>query len=195
MSSFVIGTDSVRVGVAYFGNNGKVGFHLNQYDDEEDILTAIAEIPWKNQNTNTASGLRVMHSEMFTAENGDRPEAQNVGILVSDGKATKETNLTIPEAETARDAGITIFGIGIGDDIDPVELRAIASRPSVQFTFNVTDFDALEHIRDTVFLATCDVVAGNIFKCARKLNDDNYISTINLLEYYMYNFEYYLSNN
>ena len=160
--SFTIGEDKVRIGVGYFGNNGKVGFHLNQYDNEEDVLAAIAEIPWKNQNTNTASGLRVMHSEMFTEENGDRAGVMNIGILLSDGQATREVNRTIPEAILARESGITIFGIAIGDDVDPEELRNIASVPSEQFTFNVTGFDALDHIRGQVSEAACIVASGTI---------------------------------
>ena len=100
---------------------------------------------------------------MFTEENGDRPGVMNIGILVSDGQASREENRTIPEAILARESGITIFGIGVGEEVNPQELRDIANQPSEQFTFNVTGFDALEHIRDQVSEAACIVASGNCY--------------------------------
>ena len=40
---------------------------------------------------------------MFSAVNGDRDDADNVVIIVTDGYSTMDKNLTLPEAEIARE--------------------------------------------------------------------------------------------
>ena len=159
VNSFTIGPDNVRVGVIWYGNRASIAFHMNTYDNEAEVLQAIGSIRYKDQNTNTSGALRTMHESMFTEVNGDRVAAQNIGILISDGAANRDEDLTIPEANAARAAGITLFAIGIGDAIDPEELRGIANEPSEQFTFEATGFDTLEHIKDIVYQAACTFAA------------------------------------
>ena len=161
VNSFTIGPDNVQVGVAWYSNRASIAFHLNQYDNERDVLRAIGSIRYKDQETNTSGALRTMYTNMFSNTNGDRPNAQNIGIVVTDGVSNRDEDLTIPEANSARSEGITLFAIGIGDEVDPKELRQIANNPSEQFTFNVTDFDTLRHIQEIVSTAACNAVAGN----------------------------------
>ena len=160
MDKFVIGPENVRVGVIWYSNRASIAFHLNEYDNADDVLDAIGKIPYKDQETNTSGALRAMYTLMFSDVNGDRPGAQNIGIVVTDGASNRDEDLTIPEANAARAAGVTVFAIGIGDEVDPHELRGIANEPSEQFTFNATDFDALQHIRDIVSTAACNAAAG-----------------------------------
>ena len=56
--------------------------------------------------TNIADALRVMRTQMFTDQNGDRMEAPNMCILVTDGTPTVNAERTLPEAIETRVAGM-----------------------------------------------------------------------------------------
>ena len=70
VSEFIIGPNNVQIGVNYYGNQARLAFQLNTYDNEQDVLEAIEEIPWLDQNTNTSGGIRLMHRDMFVPESG-----------------------------------------------------------------------------------------------------------------------------
>lgn len=66
-------------------------------------------------NTNTSGSLWLMMDQVFTEENGDRPDVPNIAIMVTDGKATWDTQFTIPYAEEARAKGIEVCKKGKRD--------------------------------------------------------------------------------
>ena len=53
-----------------------VRFHLKQYNRKLDVMKAIDEIEYVYGFTNRADALRVMRTDMFSPENGDRPNVQ-----------------------------------------------------------------------------------------------------------------------
>lgn len=61
---------------------------------------------------------RYMRQVMFTPSNGDRPNAPNVAVVVTDGASNRDQNLTIPNAVDAHRQGITMFAIGIGPNVN-----------------------------------------------------------------------------
>ena len=160
VDNFAIGPDDIQAGVLSYSNRATIAFHLNDYDNKRDIFRAIDRIPYKDQETNTSGAVRTMYEQMYTFAKGDRASAQNIAIVVTDGESNRDETLTIPESDNARSQGITMFAIGIGDEVNPAELRGIANKPSEEFTFNVTDFDALEHISGSVINATCRTASG-----------------------------------
>ena len=61
---------------------------------------------------------------------GDRPTVANVGILVSDGHSTVSASRTLPEAELAKRAGITMMTVVVNADHNLNDMRAISSNPN-----------------------------------------------------------------
>ena len=59
-------------------------------------------------NTNTSGGLYVMMTQVFKVSRGDRPEVPDTAIVITDGRSTYDSNLTIPYAEQAKRRGIHI---------------------------------------------------------------------------------------
>ena len=98
-----------------------------------------------------------MHEALFTAVNGDRSDADNVAIVITDGVSTWDKNLTIPEAETARLKGIQIVSVGVTDKVDEGELREMSSLPQIlnQNYFMSTNFTTLEGLVDSLGLQSC----------------------------------------
>lgn len=54
---------------------------------------------------------------MFLQEKGDRPNVPNIGIVITDGESNRDPERTIPTANSAKDKGIILFSIGIGDQV------------------------------------------------------------------------------
>ena len=69
---------------------------------------------------------------------------------------------TAYQAHLAKRTGIYIFVVGIGQDVDSKELRAIASASDsvvTDYVFNVTDAGALIDITNLLANKTCHVAA------------------------------------
>ena len=118
-----------------FANVGRNIVYLNQFSDKSDLIDAIRDVPYENGNTKTSGGLRVMHFEQFTRANGDRADAPNIAIVMTDGESTWDSDRTIPDAEAARIAGIQIYSIGITESIDEQEARKIFFNKFMFFFF------------------------------------------------------------
>ena len=145
---------NVRVGVIIYSTRDHVEFQMNTYSTKADVYNAVDEIPWRYGSTNTADALKTMRTDMFTRQNGDRPDVENICIVVTDGVSNINARRTIPEAEQARGEGIHIYAIGIGLS-DTRELDGIASKPVEENRFAVQEFTELQDLRHKVFSALC----------------------------------------
>ena len=161
ISGLVIGPLKVQVGLNIFTDDAQLVFHLNTYSDKSTLLASINPdaIPWKLGNTNTAAGIRMMYRDMFTSQRGDRANVPNIAILITDGESTIDPEQTVPEANNARQKGITVFAIGIALK-SQTELEAIGNKPSEEYVFNADNVDALEAIRRKVLDAACKAAVG-----------------------------------
>jgi len=52
-----------------------------------------------------------MMTKVFNVANGDRPEVPDTAIVITDGRSTYDSNLTIPYAEEAKRRGIHVIGL------------------------------------------------------------------------------------
>ena len=145
---------NVRVAVNVFSKESNIEFNLNTHSSKADILAAVDAIDYKGGSTNVADGILTTRTEMFAVANGDRPGVDNIIILMSDGKSTKNTKRTIPEAELARNEGIHIYTIAIGYQ-DLSELDAISSKPVDENRFVIENFGKLKELKKKVFAAFC----------------------------------------
>ena len=62
---------------------------------------------------------------------------------------------TTSEAAKLRDAGVTVFSIGVGSGANEQELKAMATDPDDTHVFTVTDFTLLDNITGTLAQKTC----------------------------------------
>ncbi|XP_055959255.1 collagen alpha-1(XII) chain-like [Patella vulgata] len=145
---------NVRVGVVIYSTEVHMQFQMNQYRTKQQVFDAIDNIPYRYGSTNTADGLRTMHEEMFTRKNGDRPNVDNICILVTDGVSNINSRRTVPEAVAARNKNIHLYVIGIGLT-DTREVDQIATPPIEENRFIVQEFDELRALRDKVFSSLC----------------------------------------
>ncbi|XP_058649695.1 integrin alpha-X-like isoform X2 [Onychostoma macrolepis] len=113
----------------------------------EDAVTRISQLKgW----TKTATAIKKLVKELFNSKGGARPSASKILVVITDGKST-DSFLT-EAVQQAQDKNITRYAIGVGNAFDndkaTMELAIIASLPTNKHVFKVTDFDALESIRE-----------------------------------------------
>lgn len=68
-------------------------------------------LPFLDANTNTSGGLYVMMTQVFNVANGDRPQVPDTAFVITDGRSTYDSHLTIPYANEAKRRGIHIIGL------------------------------------------------------------------------------------
>ena len=95
-----------------FSTEVEIQFYLDDYMTSDDIKSAIDAIPYIYGSTNSADALQAMHSQIFNRARGDRPDADNIAFMITDGVSNINYRRTIPEADTARQKRIKIYAIG-----------------------------------------------------------------------------------
>ncbi|XP_019899955.1 integrin alpha-M isoform X2 [Esox lucius] len=103
--------------------------------------------------TYTAKAINRIVQDVFIANQGSRPNAEKILIVITDGESTDSYNLksAIQAAETAK---IIRFAIGVGSafysDRAKNELSSIASSPQTNHMFQVDNFQALDQISNSL---------------------------------------------
>ena len=60
-------------------------------------------------------------------------------VVVTDGKSNVQQTNTIPSANNARGHGIEVFAVGVGPEVNTVEITGIASTPTLAHTVYVVN--------------------------------------------------------
>ena len=95
-----------------FSDNAENIFFLDSFSNNGDVSNAISNLPYLNGATNTQAGIVKMLEEQFVANRGDRADATNVAVVITDGESTVDSGNTLPAAGRAKGAGIEIISIG-----------------------------------------------------------------------------------
>ena len=166
VDAFEIGQDHTRVGAVSFSDIVLLEFKLNDYDDAESVKNAILNIDYLGQTTNTAGGFRITREQCFNRENGDRPEVQNMAVIITDGQPfpIETVSVALEEARRLQGAGVTMISIGVTDVIREDLLKQFSSPPQAEGSnyFTALEFTDLESIRSNVKEETCVVLKGKI---------------------------------
>lgn len=157
ISNLELDQDRSRVGVLTYGSHTTIQFDLRTYRDKREILNAISFHPNRGR-TNTQEALHVMNTEMFTMRHGDRDEVQNVAILLTDGYSNVNPMNTIPEAMKAKEDGIAIYVVAVGENVDMKEVTDIAGQvnaPSEYYVYPLLQVAETERTADLLTDSLC----------------------------------------
>ena len=128
----------VRLGIITYSNEAKMEFYLNTFTDKMAVHNAM-RLPHRGGRTNAQEALRLMHTEVFTAINGDRTGVKNIGVFVSDGYSNMEEQNTVPEAHRVKDKNIEMYAVALGESPNLKELNEIVSAPESTHIFRLKD--------------------------------------------------------
>ena len=118
-----------QVGVVVFSSMAELGFKLGTYHGHKELRHAVDGLHYPGTDTNTSQGLYVARTQLFNERNGDRANAPNVAVLITDGESIDNTVDTIPYAEELHADDIRVICIGIDTELNEAEIRAISSPP------------------------------------------------------------------
>lgn len=146
----------LQVSLGYFSKNYKVLGNLQKYKSKAAYADAVLKLPRniRGKKSNGAVALKKIGRQLFKKKKGDRPDASNVVILLTDGKTNVKPADFPKEAETLRENGVKIVTVGV-DKADENELKSVATQG--QNTFMARTYDDLandeltEQLRDAMF--------------------------------------------
>lgn len=150
-----VGPNAYQISVINFGDKAKLNFTFNQYPTNALVDRAIAEVPWKDQQTNTSGALWRAIDWAYNITSGDRRDAPNIVMLISDGQGNVDEDLTEGYANTLKTMA-EVFVIGATDLIRIEELEIISSSPSDNYLTVIDSFDDFNDNLNPMEAAQCN---------------------------------------
>ncbi|XP_034050179.1 integrin alpha-M-like [Thalassophryne amazonica] len=142
-----------KFAIIQFASTSETHYYFNTFDVSRPWEALIDQIKQHGTMTNTAAGIKHVVNNIFIQSRGSRPNAKKVLIVITDGASTDRWDLE-NAASLANSHNIARFAIGVGDAFSSwsakQELNIIASSPSTSHVFQVSNFNALERIRDSL---------------------------------------------
>uniref|UniRef100_A0A7N5P931 Matrilin-2 n=1 Tax=Ailuropoda melanoleuca TaxID=9646 RepID=A0A7N5P931_AILME len=151
-----IGPDVTRVGLLQYGSTVKNEFSLKTFKRKSEVERAVKRM--RHLSTGTMTGLAIQYALniAFSEAEGARPLRENVLrviMIVTDGRPQDSV---AEVAAKARDTGILIFAIGVGQ-VDLNTLKAIGSEPHEDHVFLVANFSQMESLTSVFQNKLCTV--------------------------------------
>ncbi|XP_064616192.1 uncharacterized protein LOC135480311 [Liolophura sinensis] len=154
ITAFDIGPTATQLAVISYSTAVDVQFDLNTYHTSRELITHVKAIRYIGRGTNTAEAIDVAVNRSLSAKYGARKSAAHAAILVTDGRSNDPT-ATVNAAERARKMKITMFAVGVGNNIDQSELNDVATDPDCTHVFLVEGFSNMESMKQQMEKATC----------------------------------------
>ena len=159
VSNFVkdstIGPDHIQIALLIYADNSNFLIKLNDFKDKDQLLLKLRNIKRDHGFTNTEKALEDVRNQAFSSQNGGRGSSvKQVVIVITDGVSIKP-NATQAAAEALHSLNVEVFAVGVGKEVDVVELHHIAS--NVNNVITVTDFPNLKKIEKTIIKTVCTV--------------------------------------
>jgi collagen type XII alpha len=162
ISNSAVDSGDVRFALSLYSHIVYNYFHFNTHTTVAQMIADINATPLPNYGgTNTGDALQHLHADVFQTSMGDRGAAPNIAIVITDGKSSDNAH-TVQQANSLKNQGVHVIVVGIGSNIDTVELHQIASDPTFENVFNVDDFNELFTIQDVIEDKFIEECKGNI---------------------------------
>lgn len=166
IDTFDFRNNKTRVGIIVYSTDIYMKVSLQSGWTKEQIKRQLNNTEYISGLTNTSDAIRFIRMYGFTQAN-ERENAIKIAIILTDG-ISRDPISTKRESGLSREAGIKLFAIGIGTDVDKTELKRIANDPDDKYVFHVSSFAALATIRSLVAVSACGVVPdqpSNLLQC------------------------------
>ncbi|XP_063736075.1 collagen alpha-6(VI) chain-like [Eleginops maclovinus] len=155
IKALAIGRNKVRIGLAQYSEETYQEFLLKDHMDKTSLLEAVKRIPKRKGGTETGKAIDFLRTQYFTEEAGSRAgqRVPQIAVVITDGDSTDD--VTAP-AQRLRQHGVIVFGIGVGA-ANLQELQSIANRPPEHFLSSISNYAALQTLKDSLLKTVCIV--------------------------------------
>lgn len=152
VSNIDIDGGTYRIGFVVYNTQVTKRVYLNQAATR--VLQEIQNTYYSYGNTNTAAALRTAREEVLSGGHGRRAGVSGTIVLITDGISNMNSRHTVPEANSAKAAGIQVYAIGIGL-ADTDEIDGIVSEPLSVHRIMVNSYDDIPAISNDLFDGVC----------------------------------------
>lgn len=138
------------LGVIRFCNRTEMVVRLKQWEDTNSLNTEIRNIRYTE-----GIGTHI-HEGINNAATALGSEGNRIILLFTDGQASDKT-LAKNAADAAKRAGISIYAVGIGTDVNERELDELASSPPKRYRESIENFSeqAFGLVMGSLTASTC----------------------------------------
>ncbi|XP_014768748.1 collagen alpha-4(VI) chain [Octopus bimaculoides] len=150
---FDVGPDKTRVGVSIYSHEYLPIFKIGELKTSAEVLYNMKNVIYIGGGTKTGKALEKVRTQSFNIDK-KRPGVGKILVVFTDGQSS-DYEKTREEAYLLKKSGVKIFVVSIGPNIDPVEIRDIASEPSKEFIHNAATFDAVMQSTEILTRKTC----------------------------------------
>lgn len=141
-----------RVGIIPFSSSAREYIALNSSIVGNELLTQIAELRYNGGGTNTAHGLELMREQAWR----DEISILRLAIVLTDGQSNdRPATLLAAQAVHDYDPPITVYAIGVGDNVDEAELETIASEHELYSHLDAFDPSLFDSTRESYSYQIC----------------------------------------
>ena len=144
IKEFVTNHNDVRVGVVTFDSSARLRIPLRSYSADE-LVQHVRHLSYRGGRTMTYSGLTEAGKEFKRVE---REGSKRTLFVMTDGRSTSsrgKSGFSLARRAALRLllSGVHIVSVGIGNRVDPRELKALASYPKSENVIRYSNFDQL----------------------------------------------------
>ncbi|XP_031749396.1 integrin alpha-L isoform X2 [Xenopus tropicalis] len=131
---------SVHFAAIQFSTHPKTEFTFADFQKDRNPDVLLANYRLLKGFTNTYKAIQYTLDHIFTEQNGSRPSAKKVLVILADGESTDDdTTKAIEKADKAR---VSRYIIGVGQNFKTEDLEAFVSWPAKEHTRTIEKFDA-----------------------------------------------------
>jgi len=142
INNYNISPQCIHIGLITFSGQVYNKFALGQYSTKAQIMSAIDQIQYQPGRRYTTEAIRYMNTQSFGQFRGARSKAQHIGILVTNGQAAN-TFAFQQEAQRAKQNGVSLYTVGIGQGVHQQSLVSVSSDPKSRYSMAAQNFDSL----------------------------------------------------
>jgi len=149
VKQFSIGNDEVHVSIIQFSDRAYT--HIDLSPSMSDVQRAISGMTQVRSSTNMDAGLKAAYSSIITK---GRSGVNTAVVMFTDG-VPDAGNDPVAVANNMKKNNIDIFTVGVGNGVDPILLKKIASEPIERHAFLAASFSELQKLLSSLVSVTC----------------------------------------
>ncbi|KAK3764736.1 hypothetical protein RRG08_042046 [Elysia crispata] len=151
---FTVDPNNVRVAFVTYSSGYRANFDFQRYTTTSDVQTAILAVQKTEGGTDTDLALKYAANSLFTAQAGSRPSAARVVVIITDGRSDNKID-AYKNSQMLKDRGITVFVIGVGNQVDRQELDNLASNPTCTHVQELQQYSELDSLKTEIKDLSC----------------------------------------
>uniref|UniRef100_A0A3B4TAF3 Si:dkey-225n22.4 n=1 Tax=Seriola dumerili TaxID=41447 RepID=A0A3B4TAF3_SERDU len=152
-SQFDISSHYTQVAVIQYSDTPRLEISLGRHQGGADLIQAIQSITYLGGNTQTGRAIKFAVDHVFPSSQRVSQVKNRIAVVVTDGKSQDDV---VDASMEARAQGITVFAVGVGNEITTSELVSIANKPSSTYVLYAEDYTTIDRIRDSMEQKLCE---------------------------------------